>query len=152
MGGKTNKAVDFMITCQRRIQFCAGHRVMGHENKCANIHGHNYTAWIYATAPDLDKLGRVIDFSVIKKEVGEWIETNWDHTFLVYALDQSVIDALVMVNGKTKVPFIMNENPTAENMARYLCGKANDLLRPYGIDVIRVDIEETPNCHATYLQ
>ena len=29
------------LTCTRRLQFCAGHRVYGHESKCANVHGHN---------------------------------------------------------------------------------------------------------------
>lgn len=28
-----------MITCTRRIQFAAGHRVMRHESKCRVIHG-----------------------------------------------------------------------------------------------------------------
>ena len=63
-----------MISCTRRIQFCAGHRVLGHENKCANAHGHNYVAYISARSNDLDKVGRVIDFSVLKEKIGGWID------------------------------------------------------------------------------
>ena len=54
-----------MITCTRRIQFCAGHRVMGHEGKCRNLHGHNYVVFVTAQADELDSVGRVIDFSVL---------------------------------------------------------------------------------------
>ena len=30
------------ITCTRRIEFDAAHRVMGHEGKCKHLHGHRY--------------------------------------------------------------------------------------------------------------
>ena len=54
------------ITCTRKIHFCAGHRVMHHENKCATAHGHNYYVELIAEAPSLDESGRVVDFSVLK--------------------------------------------------------------------------------------
>src|SRR5262249_14498003 len=54
------------VTCTRLLQFDAGHRVYQHEGKCANLHGHRYTAEITAQAEALDKIGRVIDFSVLK--------------------------------------------------------------------------------------
>lgn len=44
------------ITCTRRLQFCAGHRVLGHEGKCARPHGHNYTLFVTAKAVKLDHL------------------------------------------------------------------------------------------------
>jgi 6-pyruvoyltetrahydropterin/6-carboxytetrahydropterin synthase len=55
-----------MIECIRRIKFDAGHRVHLHESKCRNAHGHQYIVFIYATAENLDKLGWIIDFSVLK--------------------------------------------------------------------------------------
>ena len=58
-----------MIEITRRLEFDAGHRVLGHEGKCKNLHGHRYSAEITVTAPDLDGLGRVIDFGVIKEKV-----------------------------------------------------------------------------------
>src|SRR5262249_24520110 len=51
------------VQCARRITFCTGHRVLRHEGKCAHLHGHNYTAIVHAAAPDLDGLGRVVDFA-----------------------------------------------------------------------------------------
>src|SRR5262249_22784820 len=56
-----------MITATRRIQFAAGHRVFGHEGKCRYLHGHNFVALVTAAADDLDAVGRVIDFGVLKE-------------------------------------------------------------------------------------
>ena len=49
-----------MITCTRRLTFCAGHRVLGHESKCAHPHGHNYVVYVTAEAEQLDDVGRVM--------------------------------------------------------------------------------------------
>ena len=56
-----------MIECSRKIDFDAGHRVIGHKNKCQYLHGHRYTLEITATALELDELGMVVDFGVLKK-------------------------------------------------------------------------------------
>ena len=56
-----------MIECSRKIDFDAGHRVIGHKNKCQYLHGHRYSLEITATALELDELGMVADFVVLKK-------------------------------------------------------------------------------------
>lgn len=135
-----------------RYQFCAGHRIMGHENKCANLHGHNYVAFFHAEIGDgsegsLDKLGRVIDFSVLKSKMKEWIDTNWDHTMILYEKDAQTIEALKSCEWNKPV-FLLNKNPTAENMARYLleevCPK---VLEGTGVKVSKVVLWETENCY-----
>lgn len=73
--------------CKRRVQYCAGHRLPGHEGKCRSIHGHNYVAHIYAEGK-LDAVGRVVDFSVLKERVGGWIEDHWDHGFVRASQDE----------------------------------------------------------------
>lgn len=134
-----------MITCTRRLQFCAGHRVFRHESKCHNIHGHNYVVEIKAVASELDSLGRVIDFSVIKEIMGAWIEENWDHGFLVYASDTVARDMLLKLGTKT---YVMESNPTAENMAIYLHALGNKLLAQDEVRVLSVVVHETENCWA----
>jgi len=137
------------VTCTRKIHFCAGHRVMGHENKCATPHGHNYYVHFFAKADALDDIGRVIDFSVIKTTIGEWINEQWDHTFLVWEKDKQTIDAL-MAMPRNKDPFVCTFNPTAENMALFLlheiCPKQ---LANSGVTINKVVIYETDNCYAT---
>lgn len=134
-----------MITITKRLTFCAGHRVLGHESKCAHMHGHNYAAEITATG-NLDTVGRVIDFAVIKLVVGAWIDRYWDHGFLINQRDLDVEAALLSVPG-SKI-FVMPDNPTAENMARFLLGMCDKLLKDSGIRITRVRIHETETCYA----
>src|SRR5574343_934840 len=73
----------------RSHEICAGHRVVGHESKCRHLHGHNYVFHFHVapiTVP-LDDIGRVIDFSVVKSTLCQWLENNWDHRFLHWEND-----------------------------------------------------------------
>lgn len=140
---KSDRPKDSTVAV-RRIQFCAGHRIHGHESKCAHLHGHNYVAHVHVSAASLDDLGRVIDFGVVKQVVGQWIEENWDHAFLVFVDDEEALAALRMVSGQRV--YRMPTNPTAENMAAHLLSHANGMLRPLGVRVVRVELEETENC------
>src|SRR5262245_376619 len=107
-----------MITATRRLQFSMGHRVHGHEGKCRWLHGHNFVAFCTAASSDLDSVGRVIDFGVLKEKVGGWIEREWDHGFVVWEGDDEAQRALRMVAGQ-KV-YVLPSNPTAENLAEHL--------------------------------
>ena len=136
-----------MITCTRRVQFCAGHRVYRHESKCANVHGHNYVALFEARAAALDAVGRVIDFSVLKERIGGWIDRMWDHGFLVCDRDVDLLGLLAEMNTKR---FVMDCNPTAENMAEFLLRSVCPaVLDGTGVEVVRVTLWETENCFAT---
>lgn len=135
------------IEISRRIQFCAGHRVLGHENKCAGLHGHNYTAIFHATADQLDPLGRVIDFSVLKEKMGRWIDDNWDHAMVLYAEDTEALEAIRDLSSQRI--YTLPHNPTAENMALYLLEEiCPRLMRGTGVTIGRVTLQETPNCTA----
>lgn len=135
-----------MLTCTRRIQFCAGHRVMGHENKCANLHGHNYVVFITCTG-SLDSIGRVIDFSVIKQAVGGWIDQCWDHGLILSIDDTALIEALA--NGPENKIHLLPTNPTAENMAEYLLKSICPMvLAGSGVVATKIRLWETENCYA----
>lgn len=135
-----------MITCTRRVQFCAGHRVMGHENCCARIHGHNFVALFTAHAA-LDTVGRVIDFSVLKDKLGGWIDRNWDHGFIAFEKDVEVVKAVSLVASSRL--FLLPVNPTSENLADYLLTVVCPLeLEGTGVTVIKVVLYETENCHS----
>lgn len=140
-----------------------GHRVHGHESKCRHLHGHNYRIHFTCQAqPHIfatDNIGRVIDFSEIKAKLCMWVEDNWDHKFLAWDQD-TVMHALqdhlrfeddeaeVIFDGSLVwVPF----NPTAENMAEYLVHVVGpQMLADTGVRLVRVDIEETAKCSASY--
>jgi 6-pyruvoyltetrahydropterin/6-carboxytetrahydropterin synthase len=132
------------ITATRYHDFSTGHRVYGHESKCAHLHGHNYRIHLTVEAEQLDTVGRVMDFSVIKTLLAEWLEENWDHKFLVWEKDPF---ASTLKTLDTDGTVIVNFNPTAENMGQYLI----DIVGPAqlvntGVTLVNVDIEETRKC------
>lgn len=138
-----------MITATRFHDFSAGHRVYGHESKCAHLHGHNYRIHFTCGAPQLDEVGRVIDFGVMKEKLCMWLEENWDHKFLLWQEDPWARNLeLIDIDGTVILPF----NPTAENMARFL-GEimGPKLLENTGVILVKVDVEETFKCKATWM-
>lgn len=139
------------ITATRYHDFSAGHRVHGHESKCAHLHGHNYRVFFTIQAVEkseaLDSIGRVIDFSAIKEFLCEWLEEEWDHKFLVSVNDpMAAYLSEIDKEGTVVVPF----NPTAENMARYLVETIAPKVLPSDVELIQCTIEETRKCGATY--
>lgn len=151
-----------MISITRRFEFDYGHRVLGHEEKCANLHGHRGVAEVTVVPinanpenPGLDKLGRVIDFSVLKKIVGKWIDDNWDHVMILNTNDpfftmweESTEQMQKQLMGpRTPYPLICC-NPTAENLAVVLHSQVDILLESHGLRCVNVRFHETPNCYA----
>lgn len=134
----------------REHSISCGHTVTGHESKCAHLHGHNYKIAITVTAPNLDSVGRVIDFSVLKTLLCGWLETYWDHKFLIHDEDPRA-RRLKAIDPEGVV--LTDFNPTAENMAAYLVWRFQTLLRMEGhvdIEVRSVRIEETDKCSALH--
>ena len=136
-----------MITCTRRIEFDAAHRVMEHESKCKHLHGHRYVIEATFRAEKLDTLGRVIDFGAVKTVLGDWVDTHWDHNTILHDKDRTLGDAVAQ-QTQQEIAYLP-VNPTAENMASYLlesvCPK---LFAGKGVVCTRIRLYETPNCYA----
>lgn len=125
-----------------------GHRVYQHESKCAHLHGHNYRVHFTVEAPQLDKIGRVMDFSVIKEKLCMWLEDNWDHKFLVWEQDPWA-DILKETDPEGTV--VVGFNPTAENMAQYLVEVVGpQQLEGTSVTLTHVAIEETRKCSCSF--
>lgn len=131
------------ITITRKLEIDAGHRLVNHESKCSNVHGHRYVFEVECTAPDLDAIGRVIDFSVIKDELGTWLDDNWDHGFIYEAGDH--LGEFMKEHSKC---YAMDRAPTAENLAAHFLIVARQRMAKFGIDVVSIKLWETPNCFA----
>lgn len=141
-----------MLTCTRRLEWDAMHRIPRHESKCAAFHGHRYAAEITCHAPALDDRGRVIDFGVVKELVGGWIDRHWDHTAILMDGDPdpavAVLAASNLAHGRPV--YWMAAPPTAENIAAELARVAEDLLGPAGVSVVSLRVWETPNGSAEW--
>lgn len=118
-----------MYRIQKTMEISASHQLdLDYESPCCNLHGHNYYVTIYARCKELDKNGMVIDFARLKKEVHD----HFDHHHL---------------------NTLLKNNPTAENMAKYIADTLNsrhDTQEAEGLLVYRVDVEETKNNIATW--
>lgn len=110
-----------MYYVKKRMEVSAAHNLfLDYESKCKNLHGHNYIITVYCKSNHLNSAGMVIDFSHIKEVVNEF-----DHK---YINDMEPFDRI---------------NPTAENMAEYICCHITNCYR--------VDVEETKGNVATYI-
>ncbi|MEG1728051.1 MAG: 6-carboxytetrahydropterin synthase [Bacteroidaceae bacterium] len=86
-----------MYYVSKRIEIAMAHKLkLSYESKCTNIHGHNAVVVVYCKAEELNAEGMVVDFTQIKETVYRLL----DHKYL---------------ND------IVNFNPTAENLARWIC-------------------------------
>lgn len=137
-----------MITAERYHDISCGHRVVGHEGKCRFLHGHNYRIHFVVAAEQLDELGRVLDFSVIKEKLCMWLEEKYDHKFLIWERDELLPQLQAITeNSLVVVPF----NPTAENIAQHLVEVVGPKqLAGTNTRLISCKVEETAKCSATY--
>ena len=135
-----------MITCTRRIEFDAAHRIMNHESKCKMLHGHRYALEASFAATKLDNLGRVIDFGEIREVLGAWIDDNLDHNTILSIKDKNLGDKIASETGQ-KIYYI-KENPTAENSAQYIFAEiCPKLFANKNVKCVAIKLYETPNCY-----
>jgi 6-pyruvoyltetrahydropterin/6-carboxytetrahydropterin synthase len=131
-----------MFRVTREIEFCYGHRLWNYEGKCRHLHGHNGRAVITLEGSALDERGMLVDFAEIKRKVQLWIDENLDHTMLLCREDP----LLPVLTERGERVFVMDRNPTAENIARLIYDRARDA----GLPVIEVVLWETEHCCSTY--
>ncbi|MFT7518126.1 MAG: 6-pyruvoyltetrahydropterin/6-carboxytetrahydropterin synthase [Kiritimatiellia bacterium] len=138
-----------MVTCTRRLEWDAMHRIPMHESKCRAFHGHRYAAELTCLA-ELDELGRVIDFGVVKQIVGGWIDAHWDHTAILMTGDPEAAP-IAEANARLGRPvYWMAVHPTAENIVAELARVASELLSDTGVQVVSIRLWETPNGSAEW--
>ncbi len=132
-----------MFRVTREITFCYGHRLLHYDGKCRHLHGHNGRAVLTLEAAQLDALGMVMDFSRIKRVVSTWIDETLDHRMLLHRDDP----ALPLLRQQGEPVFVMDVNPTAENIAKLIY----DFAAAQGFPVVEVRLWETETCYASYV-
>ncbi len=138
----------------RRLEFDAGHRIPDHKSQCRHLHGHRYAIEITLSGDVIDKAGdaangMVMDFSQVKDLAKQHVVDLWDHSFLVFAGDQAVVEFLNSMPGHKTV--ILDRVPTAENLAKVAFELLDAAYRDtYGnhLRLAQVRLYETPNCWA----
>jgi 6-pyruvoyltetrahydropterin/6-carboxytetrahydropterin synthase len=126
----------------KQIDFCYGHRLLGHDGNCGHPHGHNAVADIELQAPSLNASDMVCDFSDIKRIMKVWIDRELDHKMILHC-DDPLLAALRELGEPV---FVVDKNPTAEHLARLIFEQAMSENLP----VTRVTVWETPTSSASY--
>ena len=110
--------------------FAAAHALRNYHGKCENVHGHNYRVQVCVQGPELDENGLLYDFAELKKRLRS-TSAALDHQFLneLQPFDQI--------------------NPSAENIARYICDEVRRDLAGAN-EIAFVKVWETDTSCATY--
>ena len=131
-----------MYRVSKYIDFCYGHRLLNYEGMCRHLHGHNGRVEIELVGESLDPRGMLTDFSDIKRVMKNWIDQNLDHRMILNRNDP----ALPYIQSAGELHYVIDENPTAEAIARLIYDKA----REFGLPVRRVVLWETPDSCAEF--
>jgi 6-pyruvoyltetrahydropterin/6-carboxytetrahydropterin synthase len=135
----------------RRLEFDAGHRIPHHASQCRHLHGHRYALEITLSGEIIQtegaaEQGMVMDFSAVKAIASRVLVEQWDHAFLVYQGDRSVVEFLATLPGHKTV--VLPHVPTAENLAAEAFRILDAAYRDsYGnqLRLQQVRLYETPN-------
>ncbi|WP_149847112.1 6-pyruvoyl trahydropterin synthase family protein [Paenibacillus sp. 37] len=106
------------------FQFDTSHQLIGHNGKCANVHGHTYKLEVVIKGvphnfEDTSNEGFVMDFSDLKKIVNDLIVDKFDHSFIASG-NEPVLKTLIETGSKV---CIIGCRTTAENLCMYICYK-----------------------------
>lgn len=113
--------------------FAAAHNLRFYEGECERLHGHNWKVEVTVAGRRLDRSGLAMDFKVLKKILENILE-RLDHKYL-----------------NEIMPFD-RENPSSENIARYIFNQFKKEIKGKGIKVARVRVWESDNAAATYYE
>lgn len=111
--------------------FSGAHRLRYLHGKCEELHGHNWKIEVSVTSTKLNREGVVIDFTLLKQKVEKVLKTL-DHTFL------------------NDLPYFSGEEPSSENIARYIFDNLKRELKGLPATLKRVTAWESENASATY--
>ncbi len=120
-----------MYTLTTMVEFSSAHTLVGHSGPCKKMHGHNWKVEVEITGEKLDKIGMVVDFKEIRKATNLVVD-ELDHEFL-----------------NNLEPF-SEDNPTAENIARYIFTKLSEEFSDKNVKVNSIKLWETDKSAVSY--
>jgi 6-pyruvoyltetrahydropterin/6-carboxytetrahydropterin synthase len=121
-------AIDYLDVRRMRLDvefyFAAAHRLPRYDGPCNRVHGHNYRFFVALEGEVDARSGMIADFGDVKRVVQEHVLARVDH--------RNLNDVL--------------ENPTAENIARWIW----ETLEPHLPGLAEVRLFEIQDSCVTY--
>ena len=113
-----------MYYVSKRMEIAGAHQLnLPYSSKCENLHGHNWIVTVHCKSKSLTDYGMIVDFAKVKAAI---------HGLLDHQCINSILDV----------------NPTAENMAKWICDEVSKIC-----DVgtcYKVEVQESEGNIATY--
>jgi 6-pyruvoyltetrahydropterin/6-carboxytetrahydropterin synthase len=119
--------VKKMYRLRIESHFDAAHKLVGYKGKCSRLHGHTWKVEVFVLGEELDNVGILVDYAVLKEELQKIVE-EFDHSFL---------------NDFEKIG-----NPTSENIAKYIFKNLKNL--PESVKLEKVRVWESPGAWCEY--
>ena len=113
--------------------FAAAHNLKDFRGKCENLHGHNWKVEVVLRGNSLESNGILVDFGEVKAATREALE-EVDHKYL------------------NELPFFSKNNPSSENVARFLFEKLSVKLNTGNRRLHSVSAWESADACATYME
>jgi len=113
--------------------FAAAHNLKDFRGKCENLHGHNWKVEVVLRGTSLERNGILVDFGEVKAATRDALE-EVDHKYL------------------NELPFFLQNNPSSENIARFLFERLSAKLNTETRRLHSVSAWESADACATYME
>lgn len=111
-------------------QFDSAHNLRGYQGACESLHGHTYRVQVSYKGSELNELGMLVDFKLLKAKLGDIVD-YMDHKYL------------------NELPEYKEDNPTAENIAKTIFHMMRERISN---GICKVTVWETPTSSASYYE
>lgn len=116
-----------------KSDFCGAHNLRGYKGKCEGLHGHNWNVEARFEADTLNDIGLAVDFKALKSKLRNILK-KLDHAYL------------------NELGAFKKDNPSAENIAKYIYEKLKTSIKDKGLFVKSVAVWESDTSCATYYE
>jgi len=136
------------MVIRKQFKFEAAHRVRTSTgSRCKNsIHGHSYIVELFLNQKEFDPdASMVMDFGDLKHDVAEFFDCL-DHATFVWDKDDPDYFGAIMKYSRRVI--VMEQDPTAENMAKAFFRSCVKLIQDVSVEVHSVRVHETATGYA----
>lgn len=99
--------------------FASAHFLRDYDGPCKDLHGHTWKVEVAVTSPKLNRIGLVVDFRLIKRQLKDFL---------------MIIDHVNL----NEIAYFKKVNPSTENLAKYIYREFGKVVRPFKIKQVTV--------------